>query len=119
MRIIRSILLPSVFVAAAFLVSWHLNRPVPAPVSSPAQVQREARQGGYRLIDVDALHRLHTAAAERITLVDTRQEWEYRAGHIQGSGNFPMEPSWWARWTSRAQLNTYLGPDKEKKIVFY
>ena len=31
-------------------------------------------------------------------LIDTRQDWEYRTGHIQGAINFPMEPTWWSRW---------------------
>jgi rhodanese-related sulfurtransferase len=51
--------------------------------------------------------------------VDTRQEWEYRTGHIDGAVNFPMEPTGWARWRNRGPMETFLGPDKERGIVFY
>jgi rhodanese-related sulfurtransferase len=52
-------------------------------------------------------------------LVDTRQEWEYRTGHIKGALNFPMEPTWWARWRKAGDLRALLGPEKERGIVFY
>jgi rhodanese-related sulfurtransferase len=51
--------------------------------------------------------------------VDTRQEWEYRTGHIQGAPNFPMEPTWFARWQRKGELGKLLGPDKERSVVFY
>ncbi len=31
--------------------------------------------------------------AKSLLLVDTRQEWEYRTGHLKGAVNFPMEPT--------------------------
>jgi rhodanese-related sulfurtransferase len=51
--------------------------------------------------------------------VDTRQEWEYRTGHIKGAVNFSMEPTRWSRWRSAAALKAFLGPDRERTIVFY
>ena len=59
------------------------------------------------------------ADREKILLVDTRQEWEHRAGHIAESVNFPLEPTWWAGWQKKGDLKTFLGPDKEKPIVFF
>jgi rhodanese-related sulfurtransferase len=52
-------------------------------------------------------------------LVDTRQEWEYRSGHIRGATNFPIEPTWWSRWRKAGALEAVLGPDKDRLIVFY
>jgi rhodanese-related sulfurtransferase len=52
-------------------------------------------------------------------MVDTRQEWEYRTGHIKGALNFPMEPTGWARWRKKGALSKFLGPDKNQLIVFY
>jgi len=84
-----------------------------------AQVEQEAENGGYRLINVDALSKLYHSSKEKILLVDTRQEWEHRAGHIAESVNFPLEPTWWARWQKKGELKAFLGPDKKKSIVFY
>jgi rhodanese-related sulfurtransferase len=52
-------------------------------------------------------------------LIDTRQEWEYRAGHIAGALLFPMEPTWWARWRKAGALRELLGEDKDRLVVFY
>jgi rhodanese-related sulfurtransferase len=52
-------------------------------------------------------------------LVDTRQEWEYRTGHIEGAINFPMEPTGWSRWRKADALLNVLGPNKNQLIVFY
>jgi hypothetical protein len=46
-------------------------------------------------------------------LIDTRQEWEFRTGHIKGSVNFSMEPTAWARWSKAGELEEFLGPDRE------
>jgi len=119
MKIFRSILLPGLAVSITVLVLWYSNLPAPIVVSNMAQVEREAENGGYRLIDVDALSKLYSSNQEKILLVDTRQEWEHRAGHIVESVNFPLEPTWWARWQKKGELKAFLGPDKEKTIVFY
>ncbi len=119
MKIFRSILLPCLAVSITVLVLWYSNLPVPIVVSNMAQVEQEAENGGYRLIDVDALSKLYPSNQEKILLVDTRQEWEHRAGHIAESVNFPIEPTWWARWQKKGELKAFLGPDKEKTIVFY
>jgi len=101
------------------LVLWYSNLPVPLVASNMEQVEQEASNGGYRLIDMEALAKLYQSDREKILLVDTRQEWEHRAGHIAESVNFPLEPTWWARWQKKGDLKTFLGPDKGKPIVFY
>ncbi len=115
----RSVILPLLAVTGTFFMLWYAQRPAPEVSSSPAQVQQEAKAGGYRLIDIEALAQWYRSERESILLVDTRQEWEHRAGHIKGSVNFPIEPTWWARWRQKAALKTLLGPDKDKSIVFY
>ncbi len=119
MKFFRSILLPGLAVSITVLVFWYSNLPVPIVVSNMAQVEQEAENGGYRLIDVGALSKLYQSSKEKILLVDTRQEWEHRAGHIAESVNFSLEPTWWARWQKKGALKAFLGPDKEKSIVFY
>jgi hypothetical protein len=111
--------MPSLAVSVTLLVLWYSHLPAPIVASNLAQVEQEAENGGYRLIDVETLSKLYQANREQILLVDTRQEWEHRGGYIDGSVNFPMEPTWWARWQGKKDLKAFLGPDKEKSIVFY
>ena len=101
------------------LALWYSQLPSPPADSSIEQVRAEAGSGGYRLVDTDTLWKWYQAEADRILLIDTRQDWEYRTGHIQGALNFSMEPTWWARWRERGALKEFLGDDKERKIVFY
>ena len=119
MKSIRLILMPGFAVSITLLILWYSHLPVPIVASNMAQVELEAEKSDYRLIDVETLSKLYQSNHEQILLVDTRQEWEHRAGHIGGSVNFPMEPTWWARWLSKGNLKAFLGPDKEKLIVFY
>jgi hypothetical protein len=30
-----------------------------------------------------------------------------------------MEPTWWSRWRKADSLKELLGPDKDRKVVFY
>ena len=119
MNFIRSTLLPLVAVSFTLLALWYIHRPVQVVQLTMAQVQQEAEQGGYRLIDVEALWKLYQSSRDKVILVDTRQQWEHRSGHIDGSDNFPLEPTWWARWQKKGELKAFLGVDKEKTIVFY
>ena len=119
MKSIRSLLMPSFAVSVTLLVLWYSHLPAPIVASNLAQVEREAENGGYRLIDVETLSKLYQSNREKILLVDTRQEWEHRGGFIDGSVNFPMEPTWWARWQRKGDLKAFLGSDKEKSLVFY
>ncbi len=97
---------------------WYEHRPVAAQEATLAQVQAEAARGGYRLINTADLARVFQQAPN-LLLVDTRQDWEYRSGHIKGAVNFPIEPTWWGRFRSRARLAALLGPDKDRPIFFY
>jgi 3-mercaptopyruvate sulfurtransferase SseA len=115
----RTALLALVAAILTFGVLWYANRPVVVHNATPAQVQAEAQRGGYHLINTAQLARLSQRPPADFLLVDTRQDWEYRSGHIKGAVNFPMEPTWWSRWRSQGRLTRLLGPDKDRLVVFY
>jgi rhodanese-related sulfurtransferase len=79
----------------------------------------EAAGGGYRIITTEDLAEAYRKDPAALLLVDTRQEWEYRTGHMQGALNFSMEPTWWSRWRKAGPLESFLGPDRNRTIVFY
>lgn len=106
-------------VLASLIVSWSTNRTQVVRVATMGDVRMEAEKGGYRLIDLQDLVTLYESRRDQVLLIDTRQEWEYRSGHIAGAVVFPMEPTWRARWLKRSELKDLLGQDKDKTIVFY
>jgi len=100
-------------------ILWFGNRPL-VPIKATWQdVVREAENGGYRLIEIEDLRKRYQQSSTDLLLVDTRQEWEYRTGHIKGAVNFPMEPTWWSRFSKKSDLKEFLGRDKSKFLVFY
>jgi 3-mercaptopyruvate sulfurtransferase SseA len=107
--------------AIAFTVSvlWFTNRSVPPKEITWQDVVTEADRGGYRLITIDELLDRYQRDPKNLFLVDTRQEWEYRTGHIKGSVNFPMEPTWLSKWRKKDALHQFLGPDKNRFVIFY
>ena len=109
--------LAAVLITIGFL--WHTNREIAPKEASWEDVLEESRQGGYRIINTNELWKKYVANPESILLVDTRQEWEYRTGHIKGALNFPMEPTWLSRWRNKGTLKKFLGADKDRFIVFY
>lgn len=119
MKMMRSFMLPVCAVALTILGFWYSRLPAPVVEPSFNQVQQEAESGGYRLITTDELWSLYQSDFESLLLVDTRQDWEYRTGHLEGAVNFSMEPTWWARWLARGPIKELLGPDKQRTVVFY
>ncbi len=101
-------------------LSWQAHRPAPpAKEATWAEVEAQAKEGGYHLITTEELARLYGQDSGRLLLVDTRQDWEYRTGHMKGAVNFPLEPTRWAAWRSKGPMARLLGPDKDRAIVFY
>ncbi len=98
---------------------WYANRPVLLQEATMAEVKAEAARGGYRLINTEELATIYRQAPAGLLLVDTRQDWEYRSGHIKDAVNFPLEPTGWARWRAQGRLAALLGPDKDRLVVFY
>jgi rhodanese-related sulfurtransferase len=78
----------------------------------------QAQRGGYGVVTTDELWELYQID-DSLLLVDTRQDWEFAAGHIKGAVIFPMEPNWWARWSKKDKLRALLAEDKKRTIVFY
>jgi predicted sulfurtransferase len=87
--------------------------------ASLADVQKESERGGYRLVTSDEMWNMLNREPAATLVVDTRQDWEYAAGHIQGAVNFPMEPTWLANLARRGELEQFLGQDRGKRIIFY
>jgi hypothetical protein len=98
---------------------WYIHRPVILQETTLAEVEAEAVKGGYRLITTAALAELYQQPGVKVLLVDTRQDWEYRSGHIEGAVNLPLEPTAWSRWRSQGRLAVLLGPDRDRLVVFY
>jgi hypothetical protein len=98
---------------------WLTNRAVTPRQATWEDVLAEAKAGGYRIITTADLAERYLKAPGNQILVDTRQDWEYRTGHIQGAVLFPMEPTAWSRWRKASALEAFLGPDKERTIIFY
>jgi hypothetical protein len=98
---------------------WFSNRTVTPGQTTWEDVLAEGKSGNYQIIKTEDLADLYQKDASSVFLVDTRQEWEYRTGHLRGAENFPMEPTAWARWRKASALETFLGPDKDRTLVFY
>lgn len=109
--------LVAVVLTAGFL--WITNRVFPPKEVTWEDILAEAKKGGYQIITTEELWNHYQKNPENLFLVDTRQEWEYRTGHIKGALNFPIEPTWWSRWRKQGLLETFLGPDKNRFIIFY
>jgi hypothetical protein len=109
--------LMAVFITVGSL--WYGNQSVIPKDATWDDVVAEAAAGGYRLISTEELQERYQSKSDSILLVDTRQEWEYRSGHIKDAINFPMEPTWLSRWRKKGDLEQLLGADKERFIVFY
>ena len=108
-----------VAVAIVTGVLWLTNRAVTPKEATWEEVLAEGKHGGYQIIKTQDLWERHQKDSKSILLVDTRQEWEYRTGHIQGAFNFPIEPTGYSRWRKQKSLEAFLGPDKNRFIVFY
>jgi hypothetical protein len=115
----RTTLLALAAMALTLGALWQAYRPIVAPEATLAEVQAEALHGGYRLINTTELGKIYQQPPVNFLLVDTRQDWEYRSGHIKGAVNFPLEPTWWSRWRSQGRLAALLGSDRERLVVFY
>lgn len=98
---------------------WFTHRTVIRKQATWDDVLTEARNGGYRIITTEELAERYQNDPQGLLLVDTRQEWEYRTGHLKGAVNFPMEPTSWSRWRKTSALETFLGADRDRTVIFY
>lgn len=115
----RTTILAVMAVGIAVYALWFQNRPIVLKTATHEDVLAEAEKGEYHLIDTEKLWERYRQKPDDTFIVDTRQEWEYRTGHIKGASNFPMEPTWYSRWKERDAMEKFLGPDKNRFLVFY
>lgn len=119
MKNIKTGLLALIAIAVTVGVLWFTNRSVTPKEATWEDVEAEAIMGDYKLISIDDLWERYRKNPDSMLVVDTRQAWEYRTGHIKGAVNFPMETTWFSRWQKKGDLETFLGSDKDRFIVFY
>ena len=119
MRDIKKGLLALIAILVTIGALWFTNRSVTPKEATWDDVIAEADIGGYKLITTEELWERYRKNQDSLLVVDTRQEWEYRTGHIKGAVNFPMEPTWFSRWQKKEALETLIGSDKDRFIVFY
>ena len=119
MKNTKRTLLALIAIAATVGFLWFSNRSVTPKEAIWNDVLTEAKQGSYQIISTDELWERYEKDPDKMLLVDTRQEWEYRTGHIKGAKSFPIEPTWLSRWRNKGALEKFLGPDKEQLLVFY
>ncbi len=119
MRGFRTVGLALLAVILTMGALWLANRKVMPQKATWDDVLNEAKIGGYKLINTDELWKRYKTDPNNLLLVDTRQEWEYRTGHINGAVNFPIEPTGWSRWRKKGALRKIMGPNKDRFIVFY
>lgn len=119
MRVSQTTYLALITMVATVGALWLTNRTVAPKEATWDDVVAESTSGNYRLISTEELVQLSQQGGSGLLLIDTRQDWEFRTGHISGAINFPMEPTKWARWRKAAELEKVLGPDKERALVFY
>lgn len=115
----RKALLALTAIAITVMALWFTNRSVTPKEATWEDIRNEAKRGGYHIINIQDLWKRYSKNPDGLFLVDARQEWEYRTGHLKGAVNFPMEPTWWARWRKAGDLKAFLGSDKDRTIVFY
>lgn len=115
----HSVFIALVSVLLTVFVIWYTQRAVSPKQAGWDDVLAEAARGGYQVISTEDLAKRYFDEPSDLLLVDTRQEWEYRTGHMKGAVNFPMEPTWWARLSVADEMEEFLGPNKDRLLVFY
>ena len=116
---VRKTILAFAAIAVTIGALWFTNRSVTPKEATWEDVHAQAKLGGYKIINTENLWKRYNKNPDNLFLVDTRQEWEYRTGHIKGALNFPMEPTWFSRWRKKGELEAFLGSDKDRFIIFY
>ena len=84
------------------------------------QLADEAGQDGYSLITLNYLKELYEAK-EVFLIVDARTGYEYNTGHLPGAVSFDFDPGdkLQLKPEKRSAFLKLLGPDKNRKIIFY
>ena len=83
MQLNRTLIMTLTAVVAALSALWFTTGAVTPKEATWDDVLAEAKNGGYRIITTQELGAAYSKNANEFLLVDTRQEWEYRTGHIK------------------------------------
>ncbi|SRR4030042_714553 len=85
------------------------------------KIVAEAKKGGYQLITPEGLKNEYLKDSAAFLIVDTRQEWAYQMQHIKGASHIDFTPTWWNQYSpmTRSEMKKLLGPNKNKKVIFY
>lgn len=91
------------------------------PANALDNIVIEAKKGGYQLVSPDELKNECLKDPASFSFVDVRQEWSYQMQHIKGALHIDFAPTWWNQYSPmmRSDIKKLLGPDKDKKFVFY
>jgi rhodanese-related sulfurtransferase len=86
----------------------------------PEQAAREAKQGGYSLVDTAELARILENGRKPL-LLDVRPDYEFREGHIEGAINveFDLGDDRHAAPAKLDRIRRLAGPDTSRPIVIY
>jgi hypothetical protein len=105
---------------AMSLTAWAASE-TQNPANAWDKVVAEAKKGGYQLVSPDELKIEYLKDPAAFSFVDVRQEWSYQMQHIEGALHIDFAPTWWNQYSPmmRSDMKELLGPDKDKKFVFY
>jgi thiol:disulfide interchange protein DsbD len=98
-------------------VLWVLPRSALSQDLVWERAEEEAKQGNYELMHTDEIRQLLKEAPQKMVVVDLRDREDYRAGHIPGAINVPMNLGVWNWLTGKQRLEKALGPDKSRYAV--
>ncbi len=109
------------FVAVLLTVGalWFTNRAVTPKQATWDDVLAEGKNGGYEIITTEALSERYQKEAKQSSSGGHPSGVGVPDRAPQGAVNFPMEPTWWSRWRKASALETFLGPDKDRTVIFY
>ena len=84
------------------------------------QVENEAERDGYSLVTPDDLKKLY-ASEESFLVVDAREDYEYKEGHLPKAVNFEIDLGDRIKPKPEKQSSflKLLGNDKNRKIIIY
>lgn len=84
------------------------------------QTRDEAKQDGYELISALELKALYDSGID-FAIIDVRPRYEFRDGHLPHAKSlgFDLGDKLELKPEKQASLIDLLGPDKQRKIVFY
>ncbi len=82
------------------------------------RIRAQAARAGYQIMDTAGLDAILRDVA-RALVVGTMSPEAFAKDHIPGSVNFSLENSLLSRLLKKRAFRRFLGPDKDRPLVFY